>query len=130
VRNRALTFKQQLLDVAQAQLKAEIPPHSATDDFGWEPMTVIERFRILHRSILRSRANNLTMPIRVIRHRTIAGAQIRDTERRLNMPLKQTAMNWLAGRRRLGPLARYARHSHKYRGMSSKFTLRSEVAPT
>ena len=60
-------LEEQFLDVAQAQLKAEIPAHSATDDLGWETVTVIERFRFLHHAILRDRASNLTTPHR--RHR-------------------------------------------------------------
>src|SRR3984893_9829890 len=55
-------LEEQFLDVAQAQLKAEIPAHSATDDLGWETVTVIERFRFLHRAILRDRPSNLTTP--------------------------------------------------------------------
>jgi hypothetical protein len=55
-------LEEQLLDVAQTQLKEEIPAHSATDDLGWETMTVIERFRFLHHAILRDRPNNLTTP--------------------------------------------------------------------
>jgi hypothetical protein len=57
-------LEEQFLDVAQAQLKAEIPAHSATDDFGWETVTVIERFRFLHHAILRDGASNLTTPHR------------------------------------------------------------------
>src|SRR6202051_2590690 len=55
-------LEEQFLDVAQAQLKAEIPAHSATDDLGWETVTVIERFRFLHHAILRDRPSNLTTP--------------------------------------------------------------------
>jgi hypothetical protein len=55
-------LEEQFLDVAQAQLKAEIPAHSATDDPGWETVTVIERLRFLHHAILRDRPNNLTTP--------------------------------------------------------------------
>jgi hypothetical protein len=55
-------LEEQFLDVAQAQLKAEIPAHSATDDLGWETVTVIERFRFLHHAILRDQASNLTTP--------------------------------------------------------------------
>src|SRR6202051_3366960 len=55
-------LEEQFLDVAQAQLKAEIPAHSATDDLGWETVTVIDRFRFLHHAILRDRASNLTTP--------------------------------------------------------------------
>ena len=54
-------LEEQFLEVAQAQLKAEISAHSATDDLGWETVTVIERFRFLRRAILRDRLNNLTM---------------------------------------------------------------------
>jgi hypothetical protein len=59
-------LEKQFLNVAQAQLKAEIPAHSATDDLGWETVTVIGRFRFLHHAILRDRLNNLTMPARVM----------------------------------------------------------------
>jgi hypothetical protein len=55
-------LEEQLLNVAQAQVKAEIPTHSATDDAGRKTVTVIERFRLLHHVILRDRPNNLTMP--------------------------------------------------------------------
>src|SRR5260370_40165641 len=55
-------LEEQFLDVAQAQLKAKVPAHSATDDLGWETVTVIERFRFLHHAILRDRASNLTTP--------------------------------------------------------------------
>src|SRR6202790_2325944 len=58
-------LEEQLLDVAQAQLKAEIPAHSATDDLGWETVTVIERFRFFHHAILRDRPSNLTTPCRL-----------------------------------------------------------------
>ena len=73
------TLEEQLLDVAQARLKAEIPAYSATDDFSRETMTVIQRFRFLHRAILRDRLNNLTMPapqIPWVRH--LYFAQVRD----------------------------------------------------
>jgi hypothetical protein len=45
-------LEEQLLDVAQAQLKAEIPSNSAADDASREAVTVIERFRFLHQFIL------------------------------------------------------------------------------
>jgi len=54
-------LEEQFLDVTQAQLKAKIPAHGATDDVGRKTVTVIERFRFLHRDILRDRPNNLTM---------------------------------------------------------------------
>ena len=60
-------LEEQFLDVTQAQLEAEIPAHSATVDFGWETVTVIERFRFLHHAILRERPNNLTMPLDPLR---------------------------------------------------------------
>jgi hypothetical protein len=44
-------FEEQLLNVTQAQLEAEVSAHGATDDAGWETMTVIQRFRFLHRNI-------------------------------------------------------------------------------
>src|SRR5258708_22685398 len=46
-------LEQQFLDVAQAQLKAEIRTHTATHNLGWETETVIERFRFSHPAILR-----------------------------------------------------------------------------
>jgi hypothetical protein len=56
------TLEEQFLDVTQAQLEAEIPAYGATDDLGWTTVTVIQRFRFLHRGILRLRPNNQTMP--------------------------------------------------------------------
>jgi hypothetical protein len=35
-------LEEQFLDVAQAQLEPEVPAHGATDDTGWEAVTVIE----------------------------------------------------------------------------------------
>jgi len=49
-------------DVAQAQLKPEIPTSRATDDDRGEAVTVVKRFCILHRKILRHRPSNLTIP--------------------------------------------------------------------
>jgi hypothetical protein len=40
-------LKQQLFNVAQAQLKAKIPAHSATDNSSRNAVAVIKRFRIL-----------------------------------------------------------------------------------
>jgi hypothetical protein len=62
VRHRHPALEEQFLDVAQAQLKADVPAHSATDDLGWETMTGIERFRFLHHHILRDRPDILTTP--------------------------------------------------------------------
>jgi hypothetical protein len=56
------TLEEQFFDVAQAQLKAEVPAHSATDHPGRETVTVIERFRFLHHAILRDPPNSLTTP--------------------------------------------------------------------
>jgi hypothetical protein len=53
IRHDHAALEKQLFDVAQAQLKAKIPAHCAIDDAGWETVTVIERFRFLHRAILR-----------------------------------------------------------------------------
>jgi hypothetical protein len=47
-------FKEQLLNVAQAQLEAEVPTHGATDNFSWESVTVIQRFRFRHHVITSS----------------------------------------------------------------------------
>src|ERR1700709_1847111 len=54
-------LEEQFLDVTQAQLKAKIPAHGATDDCGRKTGTVIERFRFLL-PILRDRPINLTIP--------------------------------------------------------------------
>jgi hypothetical protein len=40
--SRSHRAQEQFLDVAQAQLKAEIPAHSATDNLGLETVTVID----------------------------------------------------------------------------------------
>jgi hypothetical protein len=56
------TLEQQLFNVAQTQLKPEVPPNSAADDRRGKPMTVIKRFRILHQTILRDHPNNVTKP--------------------------------------------------------------------
>jgi hypothetical protein len=50
------------LDIAQAQLKPEIPTHCATDDGRRKTVTVIKRFRIVHGAILRDRPRNVTKP--------------------------------------------------------------------
>src|SRR6516164_1412847 len=55
-------LEQQLFDVAQAQLEAEIPSNRAADDASRKTVTVIERFRFLHRVILSDRPRNLTTP--------------------------------------------------------------------
>jgi hypothetical protein len=55
-------LEKQFLDVTQAQLEAEIPAHGATHDLGRKTVTVIERFRFLHRDILYDPTRNLTTP--------------------------------------------------------------------
>jgi hypothetical protein len=40
VRHDHTALGEQFLDVAQAQLEAEVPAHGATDDTGWETVTV------------------------------------------------------------------------------------------
>jgi hypothetical protein len=55
-------LEEQFLDVAQAQLDAEIPANCLADDCGREPMTVLKRFFFLHHAIVRDRPNNLTTP--------------------------------------------------------------------
>jgi len=57
-------LEKQFLDVAQAQLEAEIPSNSAADDTRRETVTVIERFRFLHRAILSDESRNLTTPFK------------------------------------------------------------------
>ena len=53
-------LKQQLFDVARAQLKPEIPAHRATDNDRRKAVTAIKRFCILHRAILPDRPGNVT----------------------------------------------------------------------
>jgi hypothetical protein len=60
------TLEQQLFNVAQTQLKPEVPPNSAADDRRGKLMTVIKRFRILHQTILRGHPNNVTKPSGVL----------------------------------------------------------------
>src|ERR1700692_3523194 len=84
-------LEEQFLDVAQAQLKAEIPAHSATDDLGWETVTVIERFRFLHHAILRDRPSNLTTPCKSIRQISTTPQQ-RWTRRGASGPHRQPLM--------------------------------------
>jgi hypothetical protein len=45
------TLEQQLPDVAQAQLEPEVAAYRVTHDRSREAMTVIKRFRFLHRPI-------------------------------------------------------------------------------
>jgi hypothetical protein len=57
-------FEEQLLDVTKTELNPEIPTHGTADDCSRKAMTVIKRFCILHRSILRDHPGNVTMPLR------------------------------------------------------------------
>src|SRR5471032_3306895 len=66
-------LEEQFLDVAQAQLEAEIPSNSPADDTSRETVPVIKRFRFFHRAILRDRPNNLTMPFPWLKERHGAG---------------------------------------------------------
>jgi hypothetical protein len=59
-------LEEQFLDVAQAQLEAEIPSNSAADDTSQETVAVMERFRFLHRAILSDESRNLTTPPSVV----------------------------------------------------------------
>ena len=52
LRRRYTALEEQFLNVAQAQLKAEIRAFSAIDDLDRETMTAITRFRFLRRTIL------------------------------------------------------------------------------
>jgi isopentenyl diphosphate isomerase/L-lactate dehydrogenase-like FMN-dependent dehydrogenase len=60
-------LEKQFLYVAQTQLEAEIPSNSAADDTSRETVTVIERFRFLHRAILSHESRNLTTPFAATR---------------------------------------------------------------
>jgi hypothetical protein len=62
VRHNHVALEKRFSNVAQAQLKAEVPAHRATDNLGWKAVTVIERFRFLHRATLSDHAPNLTVP--------------------------------------------------------------------
>jgi hypothetical protein len=55
-------LEKQFLDVAKAQLEAEMPSNSAADNSSRETVTVIELFRFLHRAILSDGSRNLTTP--------------------------------------------------------------------
>ena len=49
IANRHATLEQQLFDVAQAELKANVPAHRMADDHLRELVAVIKRFRFRHR---------------------------------------------------------------------------------
>jgi hypothetical protein len=55
-------LEEQLFNVAQAQLKPEIPANGTTDHHRREAMAVIERFRLFHLPILRDHLGNVTKP--------------------------------------------------------------------
>ena len=57
-------LEQQFFDITQAELKPEIPPHSATDDRRRKAMTVVKRFCIHHLAILLDHLSNVTVPSR------------------------------------------------------------------
>jgi hypothetical protein len=59
-------LEQQFFDIAQAQLKAEVPAHGATDDCNWKTVAVIGRCRFLHLANLLDRTANLTMPCKLL----------------------------------------------------------------
>jgi hypothetical protein len=48
-------------------LKPEIPANCAADERSRKTMTVIKRFCILHRAILRDRPGNVTTPSPLLR---------------------------------------------------------------
>jgi hypothetical protein len=58
-------LKQQLFEVAQAQLKPEVPAHRATDNGHRKAVTVIKRFSILYRTIFPDTSGNFTEPSQV-----------------------------------------------------------------
>src|ERR1700731_4867366 len=66
VRHDHAALEEQLFDVAQAQLEAEVPAHCATDNTRRKTVTVIQRFGFLHRTILRDQSNNLTTPFQLM----------------------------------------------------------------
>jgi hypothetical protein len=51
-RLRRRDIEEQFFDVAQAQLKAQVPAHGATDHARSKTVTVIQGFGFLHRAIL------------------------------------------------------------------------------
>ena len=65
VRHGHIALEEQLLNVTQTQLKAEIAANCLADDRRREPMTVVKRVCFLHHAILRDRPNNLTTPPRL-----------------------------------------------------------------
>ena len=52
VRDHDAPLEQQFFDVAQAQAEPEIPANRAADDHGVEAVSMVKRFRLLHRFIL------------------------------------------------------------------------------
>src|SRR4051812_20387234 len=62
--NGHTALEEEFLNVAQTQLKAEIPANCLADHRCRETMTVIQRFCFLHCSILRHSLVNLTEPCR------------------------------------------------------------------
>lgn len=53
-------LEEQFLDDTQVQLKTEVPARRATDDAARKKVAAINRFRFLHRAVLRDRPINLT----------------------------------------------------------------------
>jgi hypothetical protein len=62
VTHRGATVQEQLFNVAQAQLKPEIPANGATDHHRWKAMAMIERFCLFYLSTLRDHICNVTKP--------------------------------------------------------------------
>jgi hypothetical protein len=60
--HNAAALKNQFLNVAQAQFKAQLSAPRTTDDLGWKAVTVIDRFGFLHPARLSDQAVNLTIP--------------------------------------------------------------------
>jgi hypothetical protein len=57
------SLEQKFFDVVRAQLKPEILTNRATNADRGETMTVVKRFFILHRKIVRHEHRNVTMPL-------------------------------------------------------------------
>jgi hypothetical protein len=89
---------------------SEIPSNSAADDTSRETVTVIERFRFLHRAILSHESHNLTTPCRVgaarRRSRGHGPARLDGTRPRATVASKVMSSGETAGQATAIPLCR------------------------
>ncbi|AKK24623.2 hypothetical protein MB84_27670 (plasmid) [Pandoraea oxalativorans] len=74
------TLEQQRFDVAQAELKSEVPTHGMADDRRRESVAVIERFRFSHRFIVRQLTANVTVPFKHLASRLQRSSRARPAQ--------------------------------------------------